>query len=63
MDDIEPLWIATGIAVALVVVSGVAEWRRTHRRNLNKVGWIPWRGIQVASFFATIILAALSLKA
>jgi hypothetical protein len=53
---------ADGAALALVLVSGVAESRRNRRRSLDRHGWVPWRGLQVAAVFATIALAILAAK-
>ncbi len=58
------LWTADGAALALAVVAGVADWRRIHRRdNFDDVGWMPWRGIQVAAAFAILALTILAVKA
>ena len=54
------LWGADGAALALVVVAGIAEHRRHHRRDFNGYGWMPWRGLQVAGFFALVILTMLA---
>lgn len=56
------LWSADGAALALVVVAGLAEWRRGKRRNLDSVGWMPWRGLQAAGFFAMLALTIFALK-
>ena len=57
------LWGATGVALALAVVAGVAESRRLRRHSLDRHGWVPWRGLQVAAMFAALALAILALKA
>ncbi len=57
------LWSADGAALALVVLAGVAESRRASRRDLDDTGWVPWRGIQAAAFFAVLGLTILALKA
>jgi hypothetical protein len=51
------LWTATGVALAVVIMAVVMEWRRNRRRNFDAVGWVPWRGIQVAAFFAALAFA------
>jgi hypothetical protein len=57
------LWTADGAALALALAAGVADWRRTHRRrDLDRPGWVPWRGIQVAAFFAVLLFSILALK-
>ena len=57
------LWAADGAALALVVVAGVAESRRIRRRDLDATGWVPWRGMQAAAFFAVLALTYLALRA
>jgi hypothetical protein len=57
------IWAADGAAAALILVAGIADWRRTHRRrDLDRAGWVPWRGIQVAAFFAVLLFTILALK-
>ncbi|HYI49196.1 MAG TPA: hypothetical protein VEX35_12110 [Allosphingosinicella sp.] len=57
------MWGAGGAAFALAILAGVAESRRIRRRDLDRTGWVPWRGIQVVAFFAALALAILALKA
>jgi len=57
------LWGAAGAALALAVGAGLAESRRQRRARLDRPGWVPWRGIQVAAFFATIAFAVFAVKA
>jgi hypothetical protein len=56
------LWAGAGAALAFAVTAGIAESRRNRRRSLDRPGWVPWRGLQVAAFFATIALAILAAK-
>jgi hypothetical protein len=58
----EWLWSADGAAAALVVVAGLADWRRSRRHDLDDTGWVPWRGVQMAGFFAVVIFAVLALR-
>lgn len=57
------LWGADGAALAVAVLAGVAEGRRSRRRDLDDTGWVPWRGIQAAAFFGVLGLTILALKA
>ena len=57
------LWILAGAAAALAAAAGLAEWRRSKRRNLDRPGWMPWTLIQVLAGLAAVIAAALALKA
>ena len=55
-------WWAEGAALLLVVVAGFAEHRRNRRERLDAIGWVPWRGIQVAAVFAMLAVLILALK-
>jgi hypothetical protein len=57
------LWGADGAVLALVLVAGVAEHRRHHRRNIDATGWMPWRGLQVAGFFGLLVFTTFAVKA
>src|SRR3546814_16360210 len=40
------------VAIAAATLFGVAEianWRRNHRRDVDNVGFMPWRGIALAA--------------
>ena len=54
------LWAGAAAAAALAVAAGVADWRRTRRRDLDNPGWVPWRGLQVGALFAAAVLAMLA---
>lgn len=55
-------WLAGGVALLVAVLAGVAEHRRHHRKRLDDIGWVPWRGIQVAAVFALLLILILALK-
>lgn len=55
-------WWAGGIALAIAIVAGVADWRRTNRKKIDDYGWMPWRGIQVAAMFAVAACAIIAYK-
>jgi len=56
------LWGAAGMAALLAVAAGIAEARRNRRRDLDETGWVPWRGLQVAGFFALLLFSILAFK-
>ncbi len=56
------LWGADGVALALVIVAGIADWRRHNRRNIDATGWMPWRGLQAGAFFALLAITVIALK-
>ena len=53
-------WTGAGAALAVAVVAGVMDWRRHRRRDVDNVGWVPWRGIQVATLFAALACVVLA---
>lgn len=55
-------WLAGGIALAVAIVAGILDWRRTHRKRIDDYGWMPWRGIQVTAMFAAIVILIIALK-
>ncbi len=57
------LWAATGGALAAAALATAAERRRAKRTRLDQVGWVPWTAIQVACFFAALILVVLAVRA
>ncbi|MGZ8360063.1 MAG: hypothetical protein ACXWUX_06035 [Allosphingosinicella sp.] len=56
-------WAGAGVALAMMVAAGIADWRRLRRRELDEAGWVPWRGIQVVGFFAVVGFTVLALHA
>lgn len=54
-------WIAAGAALLIALCAGVAEHRRRKRRDLERVGWVPWMAIQMAGLFAALVLVSVAL--
>jgi len=46
----------------LVVAAGVAERRRSRRRDIDKVGWVPWTLVQVIALAAAALMVAYAIK-
>jgi len=55
-------WSAAAAAAGLAVAAGAADWARNRRRNLDRVGWVPWQLVSVLAFFAALGLAMLALN-
>lgn len=55
--QVSMLAISIGAAV-LLVVAELAYWRRNNRRDVDKVGFMPWRGIGLASAGVAIFALA-----
>ena len=44
------------LTISLIAIAG--DWRRRKRRNIDKVGWVPWRDVAALSSFAGLVLLA-----
>ena len=53
------LWAAGFLAVALVALVG--EWLRLRRKDINRVGWVPWTTLFMlsATLGAGLLLVAI----
>lgn len=54
-------WIGAGVALGIAILAGFAEHRRRKRRDLERVGWVPWMAIQMAGLFAALLLVSVAL--
>jgi len=54
-------WIGAGVALGIAILAGLAEHRRRKRRDLERVGWVPWMAIQKAGLFAALLLVSVAL--
>ena len=45
-------------AAALFGIAEVANWRRNNRRDVEQVGFMPWRGIALASAAVALFATA-----
>ena len=52
----------SAVSAVLAVVAEVADHRRRHRRDVDAVGFMPWRGIALVGVAVAILAAALALK-
>lgn len=55
-------WWAAGGALLVAVMAGLADRRRLNRNNIDDIGWVPWRGIQIAAAFSLLVVMILALK-
>lgn len=46
-------------AASLFAWSEVADWRRRNRKDVDKVGFMPWRAISLLSIAVAIFATAL----
>ena len=52
----------SAVGAGVAVVAEVADYRRRHRRDVDNVGFMPWRGIALASAAVALFATALALK-
>jgi hypothetical protein len=63
-DDLRTiLWFVAGGLLLLAVGAAWAEHRRGRRRDLDRVGWVPWNLVQILAFLGAVIAVALAVKA
>ena len=51
----ERLWIGAAVCLLIAVVSGIAEHRRRRRRDMDRVGVIPWTLVQVLALIGAVM--------
>ena len=57
MDDSTQLMMISGaVAAFIAAVAWIGDRRRMRRRNLDRVGFMPWTTIFFWSFLAAILL-------
>ena len=57
------LWATAGGFAAIAGLAFLADHQRTKRRDLDKVGWVPWNLIQILAIIAMAAAIAFALKA
>lgn len=58
----QQLWGAAAAAVLVAIASGFGEHRRRGRRDIDRVGFMPWTLIQVLAMLIAVILASVALN-
>jgi hypothetical protein len=56
------LWVVCGIAVAIGGLAIYADNRRLRRKDLDKVGWVPWPIITLFAWIIAAVAAAIAIK-
>jgi hypothetical protein len=51
-----------GAMLVVAVIAALAERRRSRRKAIEAVGWVPWRAIFLAACFGAAGLLALAVK-
>lgn len=52
------LWGAALLLISAGAIFG--DWRRRRRRNIDSVGWVPWRDLSAVTAFAGLVLLAMA---
>ena len=60
---IAPTWIVAGLAGALAIAASIADRARGRRRELDRIGWIDWRNVQMAAILALLVSTGLAVHA
>lgn len=58
----QQLWGGAAAALLIAIASGFGEHRRRGRRDMERVGFMPWTLIQVLAMLAALILASVALN-
>lgn len=48
-------------AVIVVIIAEFGTWRRKHRRDVDRVGFMPWRGVAFAALAIALLSAVLAM--
>ena len=62
MQAAQFLTVASVSAVFLAVIAWVGENKRLRRKDLDRVGFMPWTGIFFVAVLAAVVLIALAVK-
>jgi hypothetical protein len=58
-----PWWGAAVAALALAILAGVADWRRTRRTDLDRIGIVDWRTVQMFGLIVAAMAGTIALNA
>jgi hypothetical protein len=58
----QQLWGGAAAAVVIAITSAFGERRRSRRRDMVQVGFMPWTLIQVLAMLLAVVLASVALN-
>ncbi|HEY0412103.1 MAG TPA: hypothetical protein VGD66_03045 [Allosphingosinicella sp.] len=58
----EMLWTAAALLVLVAAAAAWAEHRRSKRRDIERVGVVPWHLIQILASILAVAAIALAMK-
>jgi hypothetical protein len=62
MDDLDPNQLLWTLAALFGAVAALAAWRdhaRAKRRDVDRVGWVPWQLVLVLAMMLAVVCGAL----
>ena len=57
----QELWTGVGMALLVAVIAALGERKRKRRRDMDRIGLLPWPLIQVLALLTAVILTSLAL--
>jgi hypothetical protein len=60
MPKLDARWYAVAALIVVAVLAGVADWRRRHRRDPDRIGPVHWPTVQVLALIAALALGLLT---
>ena len=61
-SDATLLGLVAGGLLLLALVAAIAERRRSKRKSIDAVGWVPWLTVFFLAFFPGVILMVFAAK-
>ncbi|WP_374943466.1 hypothetical protein [Sphingomonas sp.] len=55
-------WVAAAVALAVAVMAGLADRGRKRRSDLDRIGWVDWRTVQMLALMGMAISVAVAVK-
>lgn len=56
------LWTLAGASAAMAMLAALADRRRSRRRDLDRVGWVPWPLLVVVGVMLALAFAAFAIR-
>jgi hypothetical protein len=57
-----PAFIGAGASIAVAVLAGIGQRRRTHRSDLDRIGMVDWRSLQMAALMAAALCVSVAMN-
>ena len=59
---IAPTWMAAAASAIVAVAAGLADRGLQRRRNLDRIGWVDWRTVQMTALIGLMVATGLALQ-